>query len=189
MGACFLMFCTSALLIGKYRLGFDIGEIRTLCTVTLVFGGEAVLYNVRERQHLWRSWPSRWVIIASGADVVIISAFAIRGIVMKALPISDVAAVFIAAVVFALLLDLIKVPLYRRLHIARQNFRLYPCARDILFGAVQTKYEIEDRKISGPLGPCTSIDAAILSRFRPEQRHHNEVFIEVGRPLSLLFSF
>ncbi|GAA4386792.1 plasma-membrane proton-efflux P-type ATPase [Tsukamurella soli] len=114
MGACFLAFCTGTLLVGKYALGLGIGGLQTLAVVTLVFGGEAVLYCVRERRHLWKSVPSSWMIIASVADVVIISALAIWGIEMRPLAVGVVAAVFGAAVLFALLIDLVKVPTFRR---------------------------------------------------------------------------
>jgi len=118
LGVCFLGFCASALLVGKYRLGLDIGAIQTLAMITLVFGGEAVLYNVRERQHLWSSIPGTWVIVSSIADVLIISALAIRGVAMQPLPITVIAPMLLATLLFAFLLDLIKVPVFRRLQIA-----------------------------------------------------------------------
>jgi H+-transporting ATPase len=117
MGACFLMFCTGSLLIGKYALGLGIGQLQTLAAVTLIFGGEAVLYCVRERRHLWKSLPSRWMVIASVADVVIISVLALRGIEMQAISAGIAAAVLAAAALFACLVDFIKVPTFRRLGI------------------------------------------------------------------------
>lgn len=117
LGACLLAFCTGALLVGKYRLGLDLGALQTLAMIALVFGGEATLYNVRERHHLWSSRPGKWVIVASVGDVVIISALAIRGVGMQALPIYLVTSMILASVLFALLLDLIKVPTFRRFQI------------------------------------------------------------------------
>lgn len=117
LGACLLAFCTGALLVGKYRLGLDLGALQTLAMIALVFGGEATLYNVRERHHLWSSRPGKWVIVASVGDVVIISALAIRGVGMQALPIYVVTSMILASVFFALLLDLIKVPTFRRFQI------------------------------------------------------------------------
>jgi H+-transporting ATPase len=118
LGACLLAFCTGALLVGKYRLGLDLGALRTLAMVTLVFGGEATLYNVRERHHLWSSQPGIWVIAASVGDVLIISALAIRGVAMEALPTGVVTSMIVASILFAFLLDLIKVPTFRRFQIA-----------------------------------------------------------------------
>jgi H+-transporting ATPase len=117
LGACLLAFCTGALLIGKYRLGLDLGALQTLAMVTLVFGGEATLYNVRERHHLWSSRPGIWVVVASVGDIVIISALAIRGVAMHALPISVVSSMIVVSILFAFLLDLIKVPTFRRFQI------------------------------------------------------------------------
>ena len=98
---------SGALLIGKYQLGLDIGRLRTLVVLTLVFGGEAILYTVRERRHLWSSLPGKWVMVASVADIVIISTLAVRGIAMKALPVADIATLLVAAVVFAFFLDVV----------------------------------------------------------------------------------
>lgn len=86
--------------------------------IALVFGGEATLYAIRERRHLWRSVPRTWVIVASIADVLIISVLAIRGIAMHPLQITVIASMLSAAILFAFLLDLIKVPVFRRLQIA-----------------------------------------------------------------------
>lgn len=46
---------------------------RALAAVTLVFGGQAVLYVVRERRRLWSSRPSLWLIASSVADVSIVA--------------------------------------------------------------------------------------------------------------------
>jgi H+-transporting ATPase len=118
MGGCFLAFCTGTLLIGKYGLQLSLGQLQALSVVALVFGGEAILYNVRERRHLWSSLPGRWVMAASIADIAIISGFAAGGFVLHSLSAGIIAGVLAAAIVFALLLDLIKVPLFRRLQLA-----------------------------------------------------------------------
>ena len=58
------------------------------------------------------------MIAASVADIAIISALAGAGLVLHSLPACIIAGVLAAAIVFALLLDLVKVPVFRRLHIA-----------------------------------------------------------------------
>ena len=117
-GGCMLAFCTGVLLIGKYRLGLDTGALQTLAMIALVFGGEGTLYALRERQHLWNSLPGRWVIVASIGDFLIISTLAGRGLAMQALPVAVVLSVFAAAILFAFLMDLVKVPVFRKLQIA-----------------------------------------------------------------------
>ena len=107
----------SSLAIGKYFLGLGIETLQTLSIVTLIFSGQAILYVVRERRHLWRSRPSIWLVAASAADVLIIATLATHGILMKPLPVGVVAVIFGAAVAFGLLLDQIKVPIFRLLKI------------------------------------------------------------------------
>jgi len=85
--------------------------------ITLVFGGEAVLYSLRERRHLWSSRPGKWVITATGVDIVVITTLASRGIAMRSLPLKVIGGTFAAAILFAFLIDLIKVPVFRRFKI------------------------------------------------------------------------
>jgi len=114
MGLCFLAFCTGSLVVGKYYLGMDIGQLQTLTAVTLIFGGEAILYCVRERRHLWKSFPSKWMVIATGGDILIISLLALSGIEMRPVSLMVLASVFAAAVLFGFVLDFVKVPVFRR---------------------------------------------------------------------------
>jgi H+-transporting ATPase len=118
LGLCDLVFCTGVLAIGKYRLDFGIETLQTLSIVTLIFSGQAILYVVRERRHLWSSRPSPWLMIASVGDLLIIATLATRGILMHPLPVAVVAGLLAVTVVFGVLLDLIKVQVFRRLQIA-----------------------------------------------------------------------
>jgi H+-transporting ATPase len=118
LGACFLAFCIGVLLIGKFSLRLDMDALQTLVMITMVFGGEAVLYSVREREHIWSSCPGTLVIVATAADILIISVLATRGVAMHSLPISIVAWTLVGAALFAFLFDFVKVPVFRRLQIA-----------------------------------------------------------------------
>ena len=117
LGVCDLAFCTGVLAVGRYRLGLDVRELQTLSIVTLIFSGQAILYTVRERRHLWSSRPSNWLMAASIADLLVIGTLSTRGILMKPLPFALVALLLALTVVFCLLLDLIKVRIFRRLQI------------------------------------------------------------------------
>jgi H+-transporting ATPase len=117
MGLGELVFCTFVLAFGTYQMGFDIGALRTLAFIVIVFGNQATMYTNRERRHLWSSRPSFWVIVSSTADLLIASALAIGGIAMTPLPAWTVAGTLAAAAVFAVVLDLVKVPTFRRLGI------------------------------------------------------------------------
>jgi len=57
------------------------------------------------------------MIIATVADIIIISVLALRGIEMQAISAAVAATVFAAAMLFSFLLDFIKVPVFRRLGI------------------------------------------------------------------------
>jgi H+-transporting ATPase len=117
MGIGELMFCTSVVAFGAYRMGFDIGALRTLAFIVIVFGNQATMYTNRERRHMWSSRPSFGVIVSSIADLLIASTLAIGGIAMTPLPAWIVAGTLVGAAVFAVILDLVKVPAFRRLGI------------------------------------------------------------------------
>jgi H+-transporting ATPase len=117
MGLGELVFCTSILAFGAYRMEFDIGALRTLAFILIVFGNQATMYTNRERRHLWSSRPSIWLVVSSVADLLIASTLAVGGIAMTPLPAWTVAGTLAAAAVFAVILDFAKVPAFRRLGI------------------------------------------------------------------------
>jgi H+-transporting ATPase len=102
---------------GKYSIGFDLEQLRTLAFVLIVFGNQATTYDNRERRRLWSSRPSGWVVLASVVDVLIAGALAVAGLAMQPLPILIVAGTLAAAIAFAFILDWVKVPAFGRLKI------------------------------------------------------------------------
>jgi H+-transporting ATPase len=118
LGLVDLAFCVACFAAGKFILGFDALTLRTLTVVTLVFSGQAVFYVARERRHLWSSRPGKWLLVSSAVDLAIVSLLAANGVLMKPLPIVVIAVLAAAAAVFAVLLDTVKVALFRRLRIA-----------------------------------------------------------------------
>jgi len=117
MGLGELVFCTSILAFGAYRMGFDTATLRTLAFVVIVFGNQATTYNNRERRRLWSSRPSFWLVASSVADLLIASTLAVGGIAMAPLPALMVIFMLAAAVVFAIVMDFVKVPVFHRLKI------------------------------------------------------------------------
>jgi len=115
MGVVDLMFCVACLATGKFVIGLDTDTLRTLTVITLVFSGQALFYVARERQHLWSSVPGRWLVLSSVMDVSLISMLALNGFLMTAVPFGILAAVFLAAVIFAFVLDAMKSVLFRHL--------------------------------------------------------------------------
>jgi len=118
LGACFLVFSTAILAVGKFKLHLGIDAIRTLSVVGIVFGSQATTYVIRGRQHLWGLRPSLILVISSVADVLIIAALAGLGIAMAQLPVAIIAGEFAAAIVFGVFLDLVKLPVFARLGIS-----------------------------------------------------------------------
>jgi H+-transporting ATPase len=118
MGLFDLLFCVACFSTGRFWLKLDTGTLQTLAVVTLVFSGQAVFYVARERQHLWNSRPGKWLIISSAVDLTLISLLSVNGVLMRPLALAIVAGLLAAAVIFSLLLDLLKVALFRRLRIA-----------------------------------------------------------------------
>ena len=110
LGACKLAFSTAILAIGKFQLGFSQAELQTLAFVTLVFGNQAVLFVLREQHHMWSSRPSNWILASSVTDITIATALALSGTLMEPVTWHILAAVFIAAIGFSLILDQIKRP-------------------------------------------------------------------------------
>jgi H+-transporting ATPase len=117
MGLCLLAFCSGALAVGQFGLGLPIDELRTLAFVVLVFGSQATLYAIRQRRHLWGSRPSLWLAVSSVADILIASVLAVGGIAMQALPMPVVLGTLAASALFGLALDVVKIPVFRRLGI------------------------------------------------------------------------
>ncbi len=105
-------------LTGKHVLGFEIAELRTLAFITLVFAGQATIYVVRERRHMWHSRPGRWLVVSSLLDLGIAGALAVSGTLMAPLSALTIAAVLGGAMVFSVLLDAVKQVTFKCLKIA-----------------------------------------------------------------------
>jgi H+-transporting ATPase len=121
MGVGLLAFCTGVLAVGKFGMSLGTNALRTLAFIVLVFGSQATIYAIRERRHLWGSRPSLLLAVSSVADIAIASTLAVGGIAMTRLPALVVVGTLAAAAVFALVLDLVKVPVFARLGIAQSR--------------------------------------------------------------------
>jgi H+-transporting ATPase len=117
LGVCFLAFSAGVLAFGKFEMQLGLASLRTLSVVAIVFGSQATTYVIRGRDRIWGLRPSIWLVSSSVADVLIISALAIRGIAMAPLPPAIIAGEFAAALVFGLILDGVKMPVFARLGI------------------------------------------------------------------------
>ena len=118
LGCCFLAFCTAVIAVGKFKLGLGVLPLQTLSVVAVVYGGQATLYAIRGRHHVWGLRPTTWMVLASITDVAIISTLAICGIAMTPIPVSVVFAEFGASLLFGLILGAVKIPVFARLRIS-----------------------------------------------------------------------
>jgi len=117
-GICLLGFCTGAVAVGKFELNLTREALPTLAFAALVFGDQAAIYAIRARRGFWGSRPSIWLAASSVADVLIASLLAIAGVGMAPLPPLVVGGTFAAAITFALVLVVVKIPVFARFRIA-----------------------------------------------------------------------
>jgi H+-transporting ATPase len=118
LGLCFLAFCTSILAVGKFGMHYEIDTLRTLTAIVLVYGSQAITYAVRDRRNFWGLPPTKWLVLSTCADILFISVLANRGIAMAPLSLAVLATILGAAVVFWLVLDIVKIPTFKKLRLS-----------------------------------------------------------------------
>lgn len=109
-----VLFSLSVLLVGRDMLSLSGEQIQTLAFLTLVFGGQGTVYLVRERGHFWHSRPSRWMLMSSGADFVVVGLLATRGFLMAPLAPFIVGGLLLAIMVYLFAVDFLKIAIFRR---------------------------------------------------------------------------
>jgi H+-transporting ATPase len=115
---CVLCFCGAVLAFGAFRLHLAPDPLQTLAFITVVFATQATIYAIRERRHRWSLRPSRWLMVSSASDVTVCTILAGLGIFMVPIPWSVIASIFATAIIFGIGLDVLKVPLFRRLKLS-----------------------------------------------------------------------
>ncbi|MGB7043503.1 MAG: HAD-IC family P-type ATPase, partial [Methylocella sp.] len=112
-----LSYCLSILAAGWFYFGLNSDQMQTLTFLTLILAGQANTYAMRERGHLWHSRPARVMVLASFGDLTIVTSLALAGLLMAALPPAIVVGLFVTMAAFALVLDTIKVSVFKRIRI------------------------------------------------------------------------
>ena len=110
-----LAFSFATFYIGRDVLGLGLAPTQTLVFVMLVATGQATVYLVRERRHLWQSRPSTWMLTATALDLAAVTVLAATGTLMAPIPLADIGILLAAVAAATLLLDAFKAPLLRRL--------------------------------------------------------------------------
>ncbi len=93
-------------------LHLPLSQLQTLLFVMLVFSGQGTIYLVRERRAFWSSRPSKWMLIGTLTDVVVVALLATQGILMTPIPAVLVAELLAIIVVFLILLDVAKIRIF-----------------------------------------------------------------------------
>ena len=112
-----LSYCLAILAAGWFGFGLDADRMRTLIFLTLILAGQVNVYAMRERGHFWNSRPAPVMLLASAADIAIVTSLAAFGLLMAPLPGMVVAGLFGATAAFALTLDVVKVAVFRLVRI------------------------------------------------------------------------
>ena len=100
---------------GHFTLQLPLANLQTLLFVMLVYSGQSTIYLIRERGHFWRSFPSKWMLLGTALDILVVGFLASQGILMAAIPLKLVIEIFVIIVTYIFLLDFIKVPIFKRL--------------------------------------------------------------------------
>ena len=98
---------------GRDWLHLPLSQLQTLIFVMLVFTGQGNVYLVRERSHFWKSVPSRWLLLASLLDIVVVGILSTQGILMSAIPLWLVSGLTVLVLVYLIAVDFIKIRVFR----------------------------------------------------------------------------
>lgn len=93
-----------------------LAQMQTLMFVMLVFTGQVNVYLVRERRHFWKSTPSRWMLLGTIMDIVVVSILATQGFLMAAIPFNLVVLTLIATLLYLPLIDTLKIFVFKFAH-------------------------------------------------------------------------
>jgi len=115
LAAAWLVFSFGVLYLGcgVYHLGME--ELQTLIFIMLVFTGQANVYLVRERRSFWKSRPCTALLISTLGDVTAVTMLAAFGVLMAPVSLSIIAALLGLTLMYALVLDVFKVAVFRRM--------------------------------------------------------------------------
>ncbi len=109
-----LILSFSVFFVGRDIVHLPLPQLQTLVFLMLVYTGQGNVYLVRERHRLWHSLPSRWLMLSSALDIVVVSLIATRGILMAPISWLLIASLLGIVLVFLVAIDGLKVRIFRR---------------------------------------------------------------------------
>jgi len=107
-GLATLGYATLMLQAGRDIWHLPLAQLRTLSFLTLMLAIQASVYVIREERWVWSSAPSLWLAGATAAMVAFSLLVAGFGVLMAPLGWSILGAIIGSALLFTLLLDLLK---------------------------------------------------------------------------------
>lgn len=114
LAALILVLSFSVFFAGRDLLHLPLAQLQTLIFVMLVFTGLGNVFLVRERRHFWKSRPSKWLMIATVLDIVIVSIMASQGILMTAISTLLIGGLMVLVLAYLVVLDFLKIYIFRR---------------------------------------------------------------------------
>ena len=115
MAAAWLIFSFGILFLGHGVYHLNLVQLQTLVFVMLVFSGLANVYLVRERGPFWESHPGTPLLLATIADICVVSLLTAQGILMGPISIALIATLAGLTLAYALVLDLFKVVVFQQM--------------------------------------------------------------------------
>ncbi|MGE5335556.1 MAG: hypothetical protein ACM3N4_12710 [Nitrososphaerota archaeon] len=117
LAAALLVLSFTVFFVGRDALHLPLPELQTLIFLMLVFSGQGLIYLVRSDSHFWRSRPGRWLLIASAADIAVVSLLATHGLMMAAVSPALVGGLLATVLAYLVVLDIVKVRAFRALNL------------------------------------------------------------------------
>jgi H+-transporting ATPase len=114
MGLLQLLFSFGALLYLEKIHPLPLGQIQTIVFLIMVFTGQGVLYLVRTGGHFYSLAPSKYMLLATLGDFVVVSLMASFGILMPKIPYTYVLDLLAISAVYLFFIDYIKIWLFRK---------------------------------------------------------------------------
>ena len=115
LAACILALSFGVFFAARAWLDLSLPQLQTLMFLMLVFSGQGIVYLVRERGHFWQSRPSAWLLIASLADILVVSLLATHGIFMAAVPAALVGGLLLLLAGYLVVMDFLKIRIFAQL--------------------------------------------------------------------------
>jgi H+-transporting ATPase len=98
-------------------LQLPLANLQTLLFVMLVYSGQGTIYLVRERKHFWHSMPSKWMLVGTALDIMVVGLLATQGILMAPISLVLIVELFGIIGLYLILLDFVKTPIFSKLNL------------------------------------------------------------------------